>query len=102
MFNWALRENLVQENPVVKADLNSIRNRKPKKSPLNLEDVELGASMLEGYDRAYFDFMRYTGLRMDEANRVTWEDLDLVNGWLHEIREPKPWLPTITFRLRQF
>jgi len=39
--------------------------------------------VLEGYDRVYFDFMRYTGLRMDEANRVTWDDVDLVNGWLH-------------------
>ena len=83
MFNWALREGLVRENPVNKADLDLIRNRRSKKPPLNLEGVDLAASVLEGYDRVYFDFMRYTGLRMDEANRVTWEDLDLVNGWLH-------------------
>jgi len=83
MFNWAIKQGLAREDPVVKADLDPIRNRKTKKPPLNLEAVELAASVLEGYDRVYFDFMRYTGLRMDEANRVTWDDLDLVNGWLH-------------------
>jgi len=83
MFNWALGKDLVRENPVDKADLDPIRNRKSKKPPLNLEDIELAASVLEGYDRVYFDFMRYTGLRMDEANRVTWDDVDLVNGWIH-------------------
>ncbi len=83
MFNWALKEELVRENPVNRADLDPIRNRKTRKPPLNLEAVELAASVLEGYDRVYFDFMRYTGLRMDEANRVTWDDVDLVNGWIH-------------------
>jgi len=83
MFNWAIKQGLARENPVVKADLDPIRNRKTKKPPLNLEDVELAASVLEGYDRVYFDFMRYSGLRMDEANRMTWEDLDLVHGWIH-------------------
>ncbi len=83
MFNWALKEGLVVSDPVSGADLDPIRNRKPHKPPLKLEDVELAASVLEGYDRVYFDFMRYTGLRKDEANRVRWEDVDLVNGWLH-------------------
>jgi len=83
MFNWALKEELLLENPVNRADLDPIRNRRSRKPPLDLEAVELAASVLEGYDRVYFDFMRYTGLRLDESNRVTWDDVDLVNGWLH-------------------
>ena len=29
---------------------------------------------------AYFDFLRFTGLRKDEANRVRWEDLNFEGG----------------------
>ena len=83
MFNWALKEGLVRENPVNKADLDPIRNRKPHKPPLNLEAVELAASVLKGRERVYFDFIRFTGLRKDEANRARWEDVDLDRGWLH-------------------
>ena len=83
MFNYVLKEGLVRENPVNKADLDPIRNRKPHKPPLNLEAVELAASVLEGRERVYFDFLRFTGLRKDEANRVNWDDVDLEGGWLH-------------------
>jgi integrase len=83
MFNYALKEGLVRENPVNRADLDPIRNRKPHKPPLNLEDVDRAASVLQGAERVYFDFLRFSGLRKDEANRVKWEDVDLERGWLH-------------------
>src|SRR4030095_14799776 len=95
LFNWALNysENnqpmpLVKFNPVDRADLSKIKNRKPKKTALDLNDIEFAASCLDGYDRTYFDFMRYTGLRMDEANRAHWSDVDLDNGWI-EVRGTK-------------
>jgi len=83
LFNWALKEGLARENPVHKADLDPIRNRRAKKPPLNLENVERAASVLNGAERVYFDFLRFTGLRKDEANRTRWEDVDLDRAWLH-------------------
>jgi integrase len=88
LFNWAIKHNLARENPVNKADLSMIKNRRPKKSALDLNDIDYVASILDGYDRAYFNFMRYTGLRMDEANRARWEDVDFNGGWI-EVRGTK-------------
>ena len=83
MFNYAVKEGLVRENPANKADLTPIRKRKPRKPPLDLDGVERAASVLQGRDRVYFDFIRFTGLRKDETNLVTWDDVDLKRGWLH-------------------
>jgi integrase len=82
LFNWAIKNKLMRVNPVKVADLGVIKNHQPVKAPLNMEDVEFAASVLTGYDRAYFDFMRYTGLRLDEANRAMWEDIDFEKGWM--------------------
>ena len=82
LFNWALKRGLVRTNPVNKADLSVIKNRKPKKAALDLNEIDFAASLLDGYDRAYFDYMRYTGSRMDEANRAKWVDVDLEGGWV--------------------
>ncbi len=81
LCNWATKEGLLKENPVKKADLSLIKHRAVVKLPLNLEDVDKAAGCLTGLDRAYFDFLRYTGLRKDEANRLRWDDLDLDRGW---------------------
>jgi integrase len=88
LFNWAIKHNLMRENPVNKADLSAIKNRKPQKTALDLNDIDYVASVLDGYDRAYFNFMRDTGLRMDEANRARWEDVDFDGGWI-EVRGTK-------------
>ena len=83
MFNWAVKEGLARENPVHKADLDPIRNRRSKKPPLDLDNIERAADVLCGAERVYFDFLRYTGLRKDEANRTRWDDIDFNRGWLH-------------------
>jgi integrase len=88
LFNWAIKHNLMRANPVSQADLSVIKNRRPKKSALDLADIDYVASVLDGYDRAYFNFMRYTGLRMDEANRARWEDVDFDGCWI-EVRGTK-------------
>jgi len=77
MFNWAKRQDLVSSNPVEKADLNPIRQRKFIKMPLDPSSVDQAVEVLSGIDRCYFNFLRFTGLRKDEANRVRWEDVDL-------------------------
>ena len=77
-----MKKGLVRTNPVNKADLSAVKNRKPKKAALDLNDIDFVAALLDGYDRVYFDYMRYTGSRMDEANRARWEDIDLDRGWV--------------------
>ena len=82
LYHWAIKNKLARDNPVKEADLSLIGSRKPQKTPINLEDIEFAASVLDGYDRAYFDFIRFTGLRKDEANRAMWEDVDFERGWM--------------------
>ena len=97
MFNWALKHGLVASNPMVRADLDSIRNRKSHKPPLNLDDFERAAAVLQGYDLVYFDFARYTGLRKDETNRAKWDDIDWTYGRIAvrgtKTEESAAWIP---------
>lgn len=60
-----------------------IGNTKPKKAPLNLTHVDRAAAALNSGDRAYFDFLRFTGLRKDEANRLRWQDINFEEGYFH-------------------
>ncbi|MCH7565549.1 MAG: hypothetical protein IH968_17185, partial [Gemmatimonadetes bacterium] len=83
MFNWAIKKTRrgagygITTNPVNDADLSMIRNRKVVKMPLDPKMVDRAAEALGGQDRIYFDCLRWTGLRKDEANRLQWKDLDL-------------------------
>jgi integrase len=100
VFNWACAERelpdgrtlpaLLTKNPVDGLDhpkgalTKLIGNTKPKKSPLDLGLVDQAAAALtHPADRAYFDFLRFTGLRKDEANRLRWDDLRLEEGYFH-------------------
>jgi len=44
---------------------------------------------------------RYTGLRMDEANRAQWEDIDFKGGWV-EVRGTKTEGRRTSFPWRRF
>jgi integrase len=111
-FNWACSPRtagedeipaLLAKNPVDAIDnprgsLNRfIGNTKPTKAELNLANVERAASVLESTDRAYFDFLRFTGLRKDEANRLRWDDISFDTGSFHcrgtKTDESDAWLP---------
>ena len=95
LYNWAMvpkgtdKKPLVATNPVDGLDrpkgalAKLIGNTKPKKAPLNLTMVEQAAAVLNHGDRAYFDFLRFTGLRKDEANRLRWEDINFDEGYFH-------------------
>jgi len=50
-LNWAVRKRLLISNPVKFADRSAIKNRKPKKAPLDFNDVDRAASVLNGYER---------------------------------------------------
>ena len=84
LLNYAIEKGLLARNPVDALDTTIIGNTKPKKSPLNLRAVDRAAASIENAsDRAYFDFLRFTGLRKDEANRLRWDDINFDEGWFH-------------------
>ena len=82
-FNWAIKKSRrgasygITLNPVDDADLSPIKNRKVVKMPLDPKLVDKAAEALGGQDRIYFDCLRWTGLRKDEANRLQWKNFDL-------------------------
>jgi integrase len=82
LLNWGVSKHWLLENPASKADLSPLRYRQSVKMPLDPKDVEKAANVLTGLDRTYFDFLRFTGLRREEANRVRWQDLDLERALL--------------------
>ena len=84
-LNWAIEKKLLKENPVDNLDMSIIGSTKSKKAPLNLAAVDKAAEVLNSrpVDRAYFDFLRFTELRKDEANRLKWDDIDFANGSFH-------------------
>ena len=64
--------------------------------------------MLEPTDRAYFDFLRFTGLRKDEANRLRWDDINFESGFFHcrgtkthESDACLPLAPTLSYSLKK-
>jgi integrase len=92
-FNWASKARetedgvriapLVRENPLSGVDF-KIGSTRAHKEPLDLGMVERAAQVLtDPQERAYFDFLRFTGLRKDEANRVRWDDINFERGTFH-------------------
>ena len=98
LYNWAIKKTLryrdsepedrepedtdygVTSNPVKLASLKKIKDRTVIKRELDPAEVDRAAECLNGQDRYLFDGLRYTGMRMDEANRLQWTDLDLEKG----------------------
>lgn len=87
LFNYALqhpRGQLVAKNPCAGVDRNLFKGRKVVKPPFDPAMIEKAAKILSFNDRIYFDHIRFTGARKDEANRTTWTDLildDPDNAW---------------------
>lgn len=82
-FNFAIAEGLLVANPVNRADLSPIKHRTVVKAPMDPNDIERAVTCLTDRERVFFDFLRFTGLRLDEANRLEWTDVNLAQGWFH-------------------
>jgi len=97
--NWAMRrKGLLNKNPVVGADLSTIKDRKANKPPLDPRIVDRAAASIDNpVDRAWFDVTRFTGMRKDEANRLEWTDVNFELGMIRypgtKTEESKTWLP---------
>jgi len=82
LFNWGRtrKEPIVLTNPVKAADKDVIADRVVDKFPLHRELFDKAVICLSGVNKAWFNFTRFTGYRMDEANRLRWDDVDLGQG----------------------
>ena len=81
IFKTALREELVDRNPVEAAE----RPRLPRFRPAILEPVEVGRvarAFTDDLPRVVFLTLVLTGLRRSELQRLCWRDVDLVENVL--------------------
>ena len=99
LFYYAMEKphKYVRENPVLDANLDSIKRRKAIKPPLNPKDFERAFAVLDPYERAWWKTMECLGLRMDEANRLLRTDPNFETGMIHipgtKTEESETYLP---------
>jgi integrase len=104
MFNCAIeaREDggpgLLDKNPGTKKVAKLIGNTRAVKKPINPKWFDIASATIENRcDRAWFDVMRYLGMRKDESNRLQWSDIDWRAGNVRiprtKTEEAEAWLP---------
>lgn len=87
LFNYAFnhpRGQLMAKNPCDGVDKDLFKGRKVVKPPLDPVLIEKASRVLPFNELIYFDHVRFTGARKDEANRTRWTDLtldDADNAW---------------------
>ena len=79
LFNWAAREEILSANPIRKVNRKRIKPDKIIKQGFTPEEIMRCESVLEGTELLFFRFLKYTGARLSEALRSTWEDVDYSN-----------------------
>ena len=76
LFNWAVKEEILAANPVRKVNRRRIKPDKIIKQGFTPEEIMKCESVLEGPELLFFRFLKYTGARLSEGLRTTWEDID--------------------------
>jgi len=81
LFNWVIErdDQLIEKNPCNRIKSKAIKHRYVK-PPIDTGAYDQASACLPRDEKVWFDFMRYTGYRKDEANRLTWDDLFLDQG----------------------
>jgi integrase len=79
VFNFAVNEKLIAENPVTKVKLPALD--KSSTNPLTLEEALAFVSVKDNfwYGDAFI-FQLHTGLRPEELMALIWDDIDFING----------------------
>lgn len=74
-LNWAIRKNLWQSN--LFRQVEPYPETKFQRYVPSMEDVTAVRSVAVGQERDLVDVLFYTGARLSEACRLTWDDIDL-------------------------
>ena len=89
MFSKALEWQYLEENPAEK--LKQYKVPKGKPDFLTEQEVKKLFSVIENKTHlAVFSLLYFTGMRLSEAVNLTWEDVDLEEGFIR-VRSKKDW-----------
>jgi len=79
LLNWALKEEVISSNPMKKVNRKQTRPEKVIKRCHTPEQVSACEAALDGEERLFFRFLRFTGARLTEALTAEWADVDYKN-----------------------
>jgi len=85
-FRFCVREGIVSKNPA--ADIRAPKREKPLPKALSVDDLDRFFSRnpdMGKRDRAIFELLYSSGLRVGELTSLRVQDLDLNNGWVRVI-----------------
>jgi len=81
MLNTAVKWGYIQTNPI-SGKIEKFQENKDKWTYLTPDEVERIRENLKEIYKDLFDFLLYTGLRLGDALRLRWEDINLYSGFI--------------------
>src|SRR5262245_59518623 len=104
----AMKRGFLRKNPAAKFMGNFgdiIGSTKSRKPPLDPAQVDRAAeSIRHPVDKGWFNVARFTGMRLDECNRLQWADIDFQRSRIHipgtKTEESDAWLPLAPIALQ--
>jgi len=79
MLNWAVKEEIIDINPMKKVSRKRIRPEKIMKNGFTPEEIKKAESALEKEELLFFRFLLFTGERLTEALSSKWSDVNYEN-----------------------
>jgi len=79
MLNWAVKEEIIDINPMKKVSRKRIRPERIMKQGFTPEEIRKAESALEKEELLFFRFLLFTGERLTEALSSKWIDVNYEN-----------------------
>ena len=79
MLNWAVKEEIIDINPMRKVSRKRIRPERIIKNGFTPEEIRTAESALEKEELLFFRFLLFTGERLTEALSSKWSDVNYEN-----------------------
>jgi integrase len=79
LLNWAVKEEIIDVNPMRKVSRKRIRPQRIIKRGFTPEEIKKAESALEKEELLFFRFLLFTGERLTEALLSEWGDVDYEN-----------------------
>ena len=76
LLNWAVKEEIIDVNPMKKVSRKRIRPQNIIKNGFTPEEIKKAESALEKEELLFFRFLLFTGERLTEALSTKWDDVN--------------------------
>jgi integrase len=76
LLNWALKQEIIDVNPMTKVVRKRIRPDRIIKKGFTCNEIQICEAALEGEELYFVFFLLFTGARLTEALSALWEDVD--------------------------